>query len=72
MVLTDPPLTPSKPIMSSEADAYAVHLLHNDALIVAMHIDNCRVLRILNDNRTSVNILYRGAIDRMENILEIV
>ena len=69
-VLTGPPLTPSKLIMFMETDACVVHFSHNDALIVTMHIDNCRVSRILVDNGSSIDILYRGALDRIEDTLE--
>ena len=55
----------------SEADACAVHFLHNDILFVPMHIGNCRVSRILVDNESSVNILYGGALDRMEDTPEV-
>ena len=61
------PLIPSKPIMFSEADACPVHFPHKDTLIVTIHIDNYWVFRILISSGSSVNVLYRGAIDRMED-----
>ena len=70
MVLTGPPLIPTKPIV--EKDAYAVHFPHNDALNVTMHIDNYRVSKMLVDNGSSVNILHGGALDRMEDTLKMV
>jgi len=69
-VLVGPPLTPSRPIMFSKADAYVVHFPHNDALIITMHIGNCRVSRILIDSGSSVNIMYGGALNRIEDIRE--
>jgi len=71
MVMTGPPLAPSRPISSSDSDALVVHFSHNDALINTMLIDNCRVSKILVNGGSSVNILYRGALDRMEDTLEI-
>ena len=56
--------------MFSEANACAVHFSQNDALIVTMHIDNYRVSRILVDRGSSINILYGGVLDRMEDTLE--
>jgi len=67
MVLIGPPLTRRKLIMFSKEDAYAVHFPHNDTLIVTMHLDNCRVSRILVDSESSVNILHGGALDIMED-----
>ena len=56
--------------MFSEADAYAVHFPHNDTPIVIMHIDNCRVSRMLIDSWSSINILYRSVLDKMEDTPE--
>ena len=67
-VLIGPPLFLSRLVTFSEDDAYAVHFLHNDALIIIMHIGNCRVSRILVDNGSSVNILYGSAPDRMDTL----
>ena len=66
-VLTDPPPTSSRPISVSDANAMAVHFPHNNTLIVIMIIDNCRVSKVLVDGGSFVNILYRGALDRMED-----
>ena len=46
----------------------AVHFSHNDALIVTMLIDNRRVFKILIDGGSSVNILYGGALNRMDTL----
>ena len=45
----------------------AVNFLYNDALIVTMNIDNSRVSRIPVDSWSNVNILYGGAVDKMED-----
>jgi len=46
------------------------HFPHNDALIVTMIIDNCQVSKVLVDGGNSVNILYGGTLDRMEDTSE--
>ena len=66
-MLTGPPLTPSKPISFSYVDTLTVHFPHNDALIIGMLISNCRVSKILIDRGSTVNILYGGTLDRMED-----
>ena len=48
----------------------AVHFPHNDALVITMHISNCRMSKILVDCGSSINILYGGALDIMEDTLE--
>jgi len=48
-----------------------VHFSHNDVLIIIMLIGNCRVSKILVDGGKSVNILYGGALNRMEDNPEI-
>jgi len=70
MVLTGPPSTPSRLITFSDADAQTVFFPHIDALVITMHIENCRVSKILVDAGSTVNILYGGALDRMEDTLE--
>jgi len=37
-VLTDPLLTPSRPISFSDVDVMVVHFPHNDALIITMPV----------------------------------
>ena len=71
MVLTDLPLTPSRPISFSDADIMAVHFPHNDALIINIIIGNCRVSKVLVDEGSFVNILYGGAPNRMEGTQDI-
>jgi len=53
--------------MFSEVDACGVYFPHNNTLIVTMHKDNYQVCKILVDNGSSINILYEGALDRMED-----
>ena len=67
MVLARPSLAPSKPILFSDSDTSIVHFSQNDALIVTMLISNCRASKILIDGGSSVNILYGGALDKMED-----
>ena len=66
MVLTGLPLTPSKLITFFDADTHTVLFSHNDALVVTRHIENYRVSKILVDTRSSLYILYGGALYRME------
>jgi len=47
-ILTSSPSSLDRPIFS-EIDAYAMHFPHNGALVITMHIDYCRVLKILVD-----------------------
>ena len=47
-----------------------MHFPYNDTLIVTMLIGNCRVSKVLVDRGSFVNILYRGALDRMEDSQE--
>ena len=67
MVLAGSPSTLSRPITFSDTDAHTVLFPHNDAMVVAMHIGNCRVSKILVDTRRSVHILYGAALNRIEN-----
>ena len=71
-VLTGPPLAPSKPISFSDSDASTVHFPHNDALIITMFIGNCLMSKILVEGGSSINILYKGVLDKMENTLETI
>jgi len=47
-----------------------MHFSHNDALIVTMHSDNCRMSKILVDGGSIVNIMYGSALDIMEDTPE--
>jgi len=66
-IVTRPPTSPGKPVFFSKEDAYSVHFSHNDALVVIVHISCCKVLKILVNGGSSVNILYGYALDRMED-----
>jgi len=44
-VLTRPSSPLGRPVFFSKEDAYAVHFPHNDTLIIAVHIDCCKVSR---------------------------
>jgi len=46
-LVTRPPKSPDKPIFFSEEDACSMHFPHNDALVMIVHIDCCKVLKIL-------------------------
>ena len=70
MILTGPPLTPSRSIIFSDADAHTVLFPHNDALVITIHIRNYRVSKILVDAGSNVNILYGDALNRMEDTPE--
>ena len=69
-VLTGPPLVPSKLLSFLDSDASTVHFSHNDTLIITMLISNYRVSKILIDGGNSVNIIYGGALNRMEDTPE--
>ena len=60
-MLTNSPLSSSRPISFSDADAMVVHFSHNDALIVIMIIGNCWMSKVLVNRGSFVNILYGGA-----------
>ena len=44
---------------------------HNDALVVMAHIGCYKVLKILVDGESSVNILYDHALDWMDDTPEL-
>ena len=67
MTLIGLPLAPSKPISFSDSNASTVHFSHNDALIITVLIGNCRAFKVLVKGGSFVNILYGGALDRMED-----
>ena len=71
MVLMGPPSTPRRPITFYDADTYAIHFPHNDALVITMLIGNCRMSKISVDCESNINILYKGTLDKMEDTLQI-
>ena len=68
---TRPLISPGEPVFFSEKDAYYVHVSHNDALVVTVHIGYCKGLKILVDGRSIINILYGQTLDRMEDTPEL-
>jgi len=65
--LTCPPSPLGRFIFFSEEDTYTVHVPHNDALFIVIHIGCCRVSKILVNRGSNVNILYRHALYQMED-----
>jgi len=60
-----------RPVFILEENAYIVHFPHNDALVMTIYIDYCKVLKIPVDGGSSVKILYGHALDRIEDTLEL-
>ncbi|KAF8050647.1 hypothetical protein N665_1913s0003 [Sinapis alba] len=48
------------------SDKNSVSSPHNDLLVVKILIANCKVLRVLVDTRSSVNLIFRESLQRME------
>ena len=70
-IVTHSPTSPGSPIFFSGEYAYSVHCSYNDALVMTVHIDCCKVSKVLVDGGSSVNILYAHALNRMENTPEL-
>jgi len=66
-ILTPPPSPLGRTIFFSKEDAYVMHFPYNDTLVVTIHIGCCKVLKILVDGGSSVNILYGHALDRIKD-----
>ena len=71
MVLTGLSSTPSRPITFSNANTHAVLFPHNDVLVITLQIGNCRMSKILINVGNNINIMYGGALDRMEDTPEL-
>ena len=55
----------STEITFTEEEARTVRHPHNDALVVSLKVANNLVHRILVDNGSSVDVLFKGALDKM-------
>ena len=52
-------------ITFSEDDARAVHFPYHDPLVIESRISNMIVARVLVDNDSSVNILFKAAFEKL-------
>ncbi|XP_024004829.1 uncharacterized protein LOC112081985 [Eutrema salsugineum] len=60
----DPPK--GAPLVFTEADTIGIHKPHNDALVVDLLLDDVEVSRILIDTGSSVNVIFKEALDQLE------
>ncbi|XP_024010916.1 uncharacterized protein LOC112086238 [Eutrema salsugineum] len=60
----DPPK--GTPLVFTEADTIGLHKPHNDALVVELLLDDVKVSRILVDTGSSVNVIFKEALDQLE------
>ncbi|XP_024012926.1 uncharacterized protein LOC112087144 [Eutrema salsugineum] len=60
----DPPK--GTPLVFTEADTIRLHKPHNDALVVELLLDDVEVSRILVDTGSSVNVIFKDALDQLE------
>ncbi|XP_024004949.1 uncharacterized protein LOC112082088 [Eutrema salsugineum] len=60
----DPPK--GTPLVFTEADIIGLHKPHNDALVVELLLDDVEVSRILVDTGSSVNIIFKEALDQLD------
>ncbi|XP_024016831.1 uncharacterized protein LOC112090237 [Eutrema salsugineum] len=60
----DPPK--GTPLVFTEADTIRLHKPHNDALVVELLLNDVEVSRILVDTGSSVNVIFKEALDQLE------
>ncbi|XP_024014816.1 uncharacterized protein LOC112088742 [Eutrema salsugineum] len=60
----DPPK--GTPLVFIEANTIGLHKPHNDALVVELLLDDVEVSRILVDTGSSVNIIFKEALDQLD------
>ncbi|XP_024004042.1 uncharacterized protein LOC112081519 [Eutrema salsugineum] len=60
----DPPKR--TPLVFTKADTIVLHKPHNDALVVELLLDDVEVSRILVDTGSSVNIIFKEALDQLD------
>lgn len=55
-------------ITFSKDDARTIHIPHHDPLVIESQIPNMIVARVLVDNGSSVNILFKAAFEKIRLI----
>lgn len=68
--ITHPPLSPTEPIAFSNEDVCGVFFPHNGAFVISIPIGNYKIARVLINTGSSVNIMYGGMLDQMEDTRE--
>ncbi|XP_024006453.1 uncharacterized protein LOC112082964 [Eutrema salsugineum] len=53
-------------ITFTEADMEGVDMPHNDPLVIELRVADCEVSRILVDTRSSVDLIFKEMLDKME------
>ncbi|KAL5569084.1 hypothetical protein UlMin_025659 [Ulmus minor] len=61
-----PPCLSNKPIIFTEEEASGLWHPHKDAIVVALRIASRKVYKILIDNGSSADILFRSTLNRMD------
>ncbi|KAL5564860.1 hypothetical protein UlMin_028024 [Ulmus minor] len=61
-----PPRLSNEPIIFTEEEASGLWHPHKDAIVVALRIASRKVYKILIDNGSSVDILFRSTLNRMD------
>lgn len=55
----------SKEIVFTEEDARGIYWPHNDTLQIRTLVMNVEIRRIMVDNGSSINVIYKGCYDQM-------